>query len=102
MNDMICIARRSGSWLSSRSAWGLRRGPGLQPRAVLALLGCVLLTAAGCSAPTGTDGLLPDDWPALPAATVFTPAAGVCHAQAFSENNAAPDDVVDCSTPHRT
>jgi hypothetical protein len=39
-----------------------------------------LLTASACTgAPKGIDGDLTDDWRALPAATQFRPAAGVCH-----------------------
>ncbi|HEX5741732.1 MAG TPA: septum formation family protein [Pilimelia sp.] len=63
----------------------------------LALLG-------GCTAarPPGVDGALLDDWPALPAPTALTPAAGSCHldfAEAGPRGGYAP---VPCERPHKS
>ncbi|MFC3503177.1 septum formation family protein [Micromonospora krabiensis] len=65
---------------------------------VVATVGTLL---AGCGAGDG-DGDLTDDWPALPAAGPFTPAAGVCHAGDFADVvTLAAYQPVDCAQPHR-
>ncbi|MFI7603646.1 septum formation family protein [Micromonospora sp. NPDC049366] len=65
---------------------------------VVATAGALL---AGCAADDG-DGDLTDDWPALPVAAAFTPAAGVCHAGDFAEVvTPAAYQPVDCAGPHR-
>lgn len=68
----------------------------------LALLGAVLLLAAGCGQPGGIDGMLDDDWPAFGALQVFTPSAGVCISGDLVESvHLATDVVVDCTVAHR-
>jgi len=56
----------------------------------------------GCGASGDLDGDLTDDWAALPPATAFTPAAGVCQAADFTEVVAlASYQPIDCAGPHR-
>ncbi|WBB66057.1 septum formation family protein [Micromonospora sp. WMMD812] len=60
----------------------------------------VLLTA--CAATGDGDGDLADDWPALPVAAAFTPAAGVCQAGDFTDVvTLSAYQPVDCRQPHR-
>lgn len=59
----------------------------------------LLLFAAGCGKPAGTDGSLVDDWPAPAEPTVFTPAAGVCLPEARF-TGIATYTPLDCSSPH--
>lgn len=56
----------------------------------------------GCAGSGGLDGDLTDDWAALPPATAFTPAAGVCQAADFTDVvTLASYEPVDCAGPHR-
>ncbi|MEU5913394.1 septum formation family protein [Micromonospora sp. NPDC047527] len=56
----------------------------------------------GCAASGDLDGDLTDDWAALPPATAFTPAAGVCQAADFAEViTLASYQPIDCAGPHR-
>ncbi|MEU8284443.1 septum formation family protein [Micromonospora sp. NPDC048905] len=57
---------------------------------------------AGCAGSGDLDGDLTDDWAALPPATAFTPAAGVCQAADFTDVvTLAAYEPVDCAGPHR-
>ncbi|WP_018255234.1 septum formation family protein [Salinispora mooreana] len=72
---------------------GHRVGKGASAVAVVALL-------VGCAGPT--DGDLTDDWGALPAASPFTPEAGVCQvADATAQATLAAYQPVECTVPHR-
>ncbi|MET8231115.1 septum formation family protein [Micromonospora sp. NPDC005298] len=56
----------------------------------------------GCAGSGGLDGDLTDDWPAVAAPAVFTPAAGVCQAADFTDVvTLAGYEPVDCAGPHR-
>ncbi|MFG2057990.1 septum formation family protein [Micromonospora sp. NPDC048930] len=59
------------------------------------------LALAGCGAPGGVDRDLADDWPALPAAKAFVPAAGVCHATVQDVGYLSGYNPVDCTVSHR-
>ncbi|MEU3454116.1 septum formation family protein [Micromonospora sp. NPDC006766] len=66
---------------------------------VAALVVGAVLT--GCAS-SGLDGDLTDDWPALPPAGPFTPAAGVCQVADFTPTVALDGyDPVGCDLPHR-
>ncbi|MFC0503868.1 septum formation family protein [Micromonospora costi] len=68
---------------------------------VLLAVATALVLLAGCGAGDG-DGDLTDDWPALPAAGAFTPAAGVCQAADFRDvATLAAYQPIDCAEPHR-
>ncbi|MEV4759897.1 septum formation family protein [Micromonospora sp. NPDC049559] len=68
-----------------------------------ATLGCVaVLALAGCGGPSGVDGDLTDDWPAVAQPVAFTPAAGTCHETADAESNLDDYAPVDCGQAHRT
>jgi hypothetical protein len=68
----------------------------------LALTVAAGIALAGCGNPAGVDGALTDDWPALPEAGPFVPAAGVCHPGAFAETVALADhQPVECVSPHQ-
>ncbi|GAA0809346.1 hypothetical protein Sya03_44000 [Spirilliplanes yamanashiensis] len=62
----------------------------------------VLGVAACAPPPAGTDGAVTDDWPALPAATAFVPAASTCHESIEATGALADYAPVDCSATHRT
>ncbi|WP_406106077.1 septum formation family protein [Micromonospora globbae] len=73
-------------------------------RRSMTVLLAVAATAAlstGCGSGDG-DGDLTDDWPTLPAAAAFTPAAGVCQAgDATDVVTLAAYQPIDCAEPHR-
>jgi len=70
--------------------------------AAIALVLAAGLGLSGCSALTGTDGDLADDWSALPAAKGFVPERG-CHAKETDSSATATEfAVVDCTTSHQT
>nr|MDT0662672.1 septum formation family protein [Micromonospora sp. DSM 115978] len=69
---------------------------------ILALSVVATVAVAGCGNPAGVDGELTDDWPGLPEARPFVPAAGVCHPAGFAETTALADyRPVQCATPHQ-
>ncbi|MCG5437930.1 septum formation family protein [Micromonospora foliorum] len=73
-------------------------------RAMTTLFAAVATAAllVGCAGSGGLDGDLTDDWAAMPAASAFTPAAGVCHAADFTDLvSLASYEPVDCAGPHR-
>jgi hypothetical protein len=72
-------------------------------RAMTTLVAALVAGAVlvGCAA-DGLDGDLTDDWPALPAAGAFTPAAGVCQVADFTPAVALDGyEPVGCDLPHR-
>ncbi|MER7891859.1 septum formation family protein [Micromonospora sp. NPDC094482] len=67
---------------------------------VLLALASTAALLVGCAGEG--DGDLTDDWPALPVAAAFTPAAGVCQAADFTDVvTLAAYQPVDCAAPHR-
>lgn len=66
----------------------------------LCVLAAALLT--GCANPSGVDGDLTDDWPALPEARPFAPESGVCHAgeKALTEASRGIYAPLDCAGRH--
>ncbi|NUR69353.1 MAG: septum formation family protein [Hamadaea sp.] len=70
--------------------------------AAVALILAGGLALSGCSALTGTDGDLADDWAALPAPKSFVPDRG-CHAKETDSSATATEfAVVDCTKSHET
>ncbi|WDZ82344.1 septum formation family protein [Micromonospora cathayae] len=67
---------------------------------VALVLAGALASVAGCARPGPADGDLTDDWPALPAARPFVPAAGVCLPRISAVAQAAGYETVDCARPH--
>ena len=75
--------------------WTLRGG--------LALVLPVVLLLGGCARrPSGVDGDLTDDWPAMPAATLLVPADQACYllSSPYRPNFAQRRPTVDCATAH--
>ncbi|GAB3951339.1 hypothetical protein GCM10027614_53170 [Micromonospora vulcania] len=73
-------------------------------RAMTTLLTSVVTAVllVGCAQAGSLDGDLTDDWAALPPATAFAPAAGVCQAADFTSTvTLASYQPVDCAGPHR-
>lgn len=65
------------------------------------VLVAVSLLVAGCSMPAGVDRKLVDDWPQLPEAKVFVPAARVCYFYTSSvDDRAAKFPPTDCTNLH--
>jgi Septum formation len=77
---------------------------GLRTRlGITAVLGSLLLAAAGCGDSGGADGNLTNQWAVIGAPTGFEPRAGTCHLSGFAE--AGPRSTyeeVDCGLNHRT
>ncbi|MCP2328531.1 hypothetical protein HDA40_007038 [Hamadaea flava] len=70
--------------------------------ATIALVLAAGLGMSGCSALTGTDGDLANDWSALPAPKSFVPDLG-CHARETDASATATEfAVVDCAKSHET
>lgn len=72
-------------------------------RRIAAVLGLLLVFAAGCGNPAGVDGDLTDGWAAIGAPAGFTPVPGTCHLANFVTAGArATYEEVDCDLKHRT
>lgn len=68
----------------------------------LVLAGVVVLLVSGCGLPSGVDGELADDWPAIAAPVPFVPTAGTCHAGDFQPvTQLSSYEPVDCAAEHR-
>ncbi|MEV0731729.1 septum formation family protein [Polymorphospora sp. NPDC050346] len=71
-------------------------------RLLAALAAGLALAVTGCGNPAGVDGLLTDDWAALPEPAVVVPAVGECHPYAMRQDAPAADyRPVDCGTRHQ-
>jgi hypothetical protein len=80
----------------------MRRRSAVAVGAVVAIAMATLMLT-GCARPSGVDGNLADDWPAMPAAKTPVPVAGVCYREPYSETWLGDFDPVDCATqPHQT
>lgn len=68
----------------------------------LALVGAAVLLLAACGTPEAVDGDLLDDWPGFGQPQAFTPPAGICLAQNFTETvYLSAFNPVGCDVAHR-
>jgi putative regulator of septum formation len=70
---------------------------------LVALVGVILVLAAGCGRPGGVDGDLTGEWGPMAPASGFEPNAGTCHSANF--NTVGPRgtyEEIDCKLRHRT
>ncbi|MEV0394877.1 septum formation family protein [Polymorphospora rubra] len=73
-------------------------------RSLLAALAAgLILTVTGCGNPADVDGLLTDDWPAIPEPVAVVPVAGQCHESVSGSTQVSMSDhrPVDCGIIQR-